>query len=222
MLGVFRCFFPNPDQRSEECPRQGKPNTQGPTSAFRHLIDFEKLLQNSGIGPLVSDQNTSALDLPTQPPIQSSALESTPLLETEPGVNFIFGLNPVRLGSDDTYPHPYAKRLSLQYININLVLKGRSNSRRFVLGARFISTNVLESRPKIVPLKNGLMLFFIFSSIFRKKHPSKTQELLQYMSIIREAASRSPSSFAWRQYDEHFQLGQATQALKLNLGIRLM
>ena len=103
----------NPDQRSEECPRQGKPNTQGPTSAFRHLIDFEKLLQNSGIGPLVSDQNTSAQDLLTQPPIQSSALESTPPLETEPGVNFIFGLNPVRLGSDDTYPHPYAKRFSL-------------------------------------------------------------------------------------------------------------
>ena len=80
---------------------------------------------------------------------------------------------------------------------------------------------VLESRPKIVKeqvssIEKWTDAFLIFSSIFLKKHPSKTQELLQYMSIIREATSRSPSSFAWRQYDEHFRLRQATQAQPWN------
>ena len=217
----------NPDQRSEEHPRQGNPNTQGPTSAFRHLIDFEKLLQSSGIGPLVSGQNTSARDLPTQPPIQSSGLESTPPLETEPGANFTFGLDPVRLGSDDLSAHVPAsicqKIQSLQYININLLLKGAVELQEICSGGavHLNKQGVLESRPKIVKeqvssIEKWTDAFLIFSSIFLKKHPSKAQELLQYMSIIREAANRSPSSFAWRQYDEHFRLRQATQAQPWN------
>ena len=49
-----------------------------------------------------------------------------------------------------------------------------------------------------------------FLSIYFKRFPNKLQELLQYMSIIREAASRSPSSISWRTYDEQFRLRQAT------------
>lgn len=40
------------------------------------------------------------------------------------------------------------------------------------------------------------------------EYPSKTQELLKYMSIIREAATRYPR-FQCRLYDEQFRLRQA-------------
>lgn len=52
--------------------------------------------------------------------------------------------------------------------------------------------------------------FLIYASVYLKKYPGKAQEILQYITIIREAASRSPSSLSWRSYDEQFRIRQAT------------
>ena len=65
----------------------------------------------------------------------------------------------------------------------------------------------LETRPestakdKVSNIEKWTDAFLIFSSIYLKGYPNKLQELLQYMSIIREAASRS-STLSWRSYDE--------------------
>ena len=69
------------------------------------------------------------------------------------------------------------------------------------------------------------MHFSYFRLFILKKYPNKTQELLQYMSIIREAANRS--SLSWRTYDEQFRLRQATNVqpwgrLNSDLWLRVM
>ena len=89
----------------------------------------------------------------------------------------------------------------------------------------------LETRPKVTrdKVKNIVKwtdVFFIFSSIYLKKFPNKAQELLQCMSIIREAAARS-SSLSRRTYDEQFRIRQATKVqpwgkLNSDLWLRVM
>ena len=56
------------------------------------------------------------------------------------------------------------------------------------------------SRNKITSFDKWSDASLIFPSIYIKRYPSKCQELLQYISIIRQAASRS-SSLSWRTYD---------------------
>ena len=49
--------------------------------------------------------------------------------------------------------------------------------------------------------------FIIFTSIFIRKYPEKTQELLKYMSLVREKAVLH-NNYSWRTYDEQFRLMQ--------------
>ena len=103
----------------------------------------------------------------------------------------------------------------ISIINIALLLKGNVELQDLCSGGILHITDKgqLESRPRITKDKVPTIdkwtdAFLIFSSIYLKKYPNKTQELLQYMSIIREAANRS--SLSWRIYDEQFRLRQAT------------
>ena len=102
-----------------------------------------------------------------------------------------------------------------QYINIALLLKGNVELQDLCSGGILHITDKgqLESRPRITKDKVPTIdkwtdAFLIFSSIYLKKYPNKTQELLQYMSIIHEAANRS--SLSSRTYNEQFRLRQAT------------
>ena len=119
-----------------------------------------------------------------------------------------------------------------QYINISLLLKGNVELQDLCSGGilHIMDKGQLESRPRITKDKVPTIdkwtdAFLIFSSIYLKKYPNKTQELLQYMSIIREAANRS--SLSWRTYDEQFHLRQATNVqpwgrLNSDLWLRVM
>ena len=116
--------------------------------------------------------------------------------------NFSFGHEPLRLGGEDVSAHvPLVvsqKIWSNQYININLLLKGAVELQELCEGGtiHLNKQGILESRPRIskdqVPnIERWTDAFLIFTSIYLKRYPDVSQELLQYMSIIREAASRS-------------------------------
>lgn len=204
---------------------------KGPSSTS-NVIDFERIFLESSIAPQSSQLQTGPLQSSTSNsngsvpntdsigndrPLQSGPSNSN---ESERSVNFNFGEESLRLGSEDIschVPHQISQKIcSNQYINISLLLKGAVELQNLCLGGLVHVTNkgFLESRPEIVKdkvpsIEKWTDAFLIFSSIYLKKFPDKTQELLQYMCIIREAASRS-NSFAWRSYDEQFRIRQAS------------
>ncbi|MCG8045581.1 MAG: hypothetical protein N0E48_07945, partial [Candidatus Thiodiazotropha endolucinida] len=153
----------------------------------------------------------------------ASGLSSSGLQETD--INF--GEQPVRLGSDDLSAHVplliSQKIWSHQYININLLLKGAVRLQEICSGGNlhvnkqgFLEAKPLVFKDPVPNVEKWTDAFLILTSIYLKKYPGKAQELLQYTSIIREAAVRSPASFAWRDYDEQFRLRQANNVQPLN------
>ena len=52
--------------------------------------------------------------------------------------------------------------------------------------------------------------FLIFSAVYLRAHPHRTQELLKYCNIVRTAAARH-SGFGWRKYDIQFRMRQHIQ-----------
>lgn len=121
-----------------------------------------------------------------------------------------------------------------QYINIALLLKGNVELQELCTGdlIHITESGNIETRPKITKekvtsIEKWTDAFLIFSCIYLKKFPNKTQELLQYMSIIREAASRSNTGLSWRLYDEQFRLRQAIELqswdrINANLWLRVL
>ena len=120
----------------------------------------------------------------------------------------------MRLGSEDLsshVPHQICKKI---WAHEYMLLKGTVELQDFCSGGVLHMTEKghVESRPKVVKDKVASIekwtdAILIFASIYLKKYPSKLQEILQYMNIIREAASRS-YSFSWRTYDEQFRARQ--------------
>lgn len=127
----------------------------------------------------------------------------------------------LRLGVEDMSSHVPAqlcqKIWSHQYINIALLLKGNVELHDLCSGGILHITDKgqLETRPrnikdKVNSIEKWTDAFLIFASIYLKRYPNKLQEILQYLSIIREAASRSSPALSWRTYDEQFRLRQAS------------
>ena len=124
------------------------------------------------------------------------------------------------MGVDDIFSHVPVqlcqKIWANEYINLALLLKNSVELRDFfssgVLhltgGGRLEMKPESTAKDKVSNIEKWTDAFLIFSSIYLKRYPNKSQELLQYMSIIREAASRS-STLSWRSYDEQFRLRQA-------------
>lgn len=128
----------------------------------------------------------------------------------------------VRCGGDDLsvhIPKPIIDKIwSNQYININLLLKGSVELHELCSGGtlKVSDSGILEKHPKFskekVPnLDKWTDAFVIFMSIYLKKNPQKVQELLQYMTVIRDAA-RKHGGLLWREYDEQFRVRQAAYA----------
>ena len=56
--------------------------------------------------------------------------------------------------------------------------------------------------------------FNVFISVYIQKKPEEVQGLLAYAELIRGAARDHPTSYAWRQYDEHFRSKKAADPLR--------
>ena len=98
-----------------------------------------------------------------------------------------------------------------EYLNLALLLRKGSDQQISAFSVN--ESGQVELKPKpakaVQNIREWTDAFLIFSAILIKKIPEKAPELLQYMSLIREAESRSKGSFAWRTYDENFRMRQA-------------
>ena len=226
------------------------PNSGHPPGTIRgskepsllNFVDFEKILADANI---TSVRSVSDSTPPPPPPAQQtlspnvlpSAISASQ--QTLPTLQSIsFAENRVRLGSDDIashVPEQLCKKIwAHEYINLALLLKGSVELQDlFSTGVVHLTgKGQLEARPQVntkdkVPnIEKWTDAFLIFASIYLKRYPSKIQEILQYMNIIREAASRSVT-FTWRSYDEQFRLRQESEVqswgkINSDLWLRLM
>ncbi|KAJ8316736.1 hypothetical protein KUTeg_005682 [Tegillarca granosa] len=104
-----------------------------------------------------------------------------------------------------------------QYVNLVLLLKGSAELTDFYTASNLVLNEYgcLESRPKVLKdkipsIEKWTDAFLLFTNIYLRRYPERAVELTQYMSVIRDAAARSPG-FGWRAYDEQFRLRQAIQ-----------
>ena len=124
----------------------------------------------------------------------------------------------IKCSSDDLSAHVprqlKAKIWSHKYFNIALLLKGTTElNEMFSRGVLYISPEgKVEAKPRqskeIIPnMEHWSDAFLIFISICVVRYPSKVQEILKYLSVIRDAASKF-SPICWRSYDEQFRMRQ--------------
>ena len=184
--------------------RPANPDTSNHPRA--NFVDFEQIIRDSDISLQTSGRSQTSETNPNVLNIPSNTQES---------FNLTRGEETLRLGGEDMSAHVplqlCQKIWAHQYINIALLLKGNVELQDLCSGGILHITDKgqLESRPRItkdkVPtIDKWTYAFLVFSSIYLKKYPNKTQELLQYISIIHEEANRSSPS--WRTYDEQFRL----------------
>ena len=103
------------------------------------------------------------------------------------------------------------------YINIALLLKGNTELADMFSGGllQVSSDGKIEARPrtskeKVMNIDQWSDAFLIFASIYLQQFPNKTQQLLKYMSVIRDASRKYPVN-AWRTYDEQIRMRQSLQ-----------
>ena len=130
----------------------------------------------------------------------------------------------IKCSSDDLSAHIpqqlQVKIWSHKYFNIALLLKGTAELNEMFSGGvlHISSEGKVEAKPRqskeVVPnIERWTDAFLIFASIYVTRYPDKMQEILKYMSIIRDAASKfSPTS--WRSYDEQFRMRQEKQVAR--------
>ena len=131
---------------------------------------------------------------------------------------------PLRCGDDGLAIHLPSKITDKiknhEFINLALLLKGSIELEELCSGGtlHINEKGGLESRPKtskhtIRNIDEWTDAFIIFASVYLAKFPAKNVEILKYMSVIREAASRYPVS-AWNNYDQQFRLRQAQESTR--------
>ncbi|XP_053398428.1 uncharacterized protein LOC128556771 [Mercenaria mercenaria] len=175
------------------------------------IIDFEKLIQES----LELTPPCSNIDNAT--PDNIYPIESRNTIQ-----NLDLGVpERMRCGGDNLgchVPEPIQTKIKQhEYVNLSLLLKGGIELANLQDNC-FLGVDEdghLVTKPKACSEKNTSIeiwsdAFLIFSSIYLSAHPEQTQDLLQYMFIIREAAGKYKGDF-WQVYDEQFRLRQASQ-----------
>ncbi|MEW8547292.1 MAG: hypothetical protein AB2693_27610 [Candidatus Thiodiazotropha sp.] len=130
------------------------------------------------------------------------------------------GINPLRCGNDSIFLH-VPKSLQQQickgeYINLALLLKGGMELKEFCSGGalKLNSEGGIEMKPKVCKekiqsIEKWTDAFLIYASVYLTAHQDKTNEILHYIFLIREAALKQKGSFCWRDYDEQFRIRQA-------------
>lgn len=179
-----------------------------PPVSQNNFIDFEQILQNSGI------VNESMQTAPIPPRNVHNNLGSV-----GGGFDTNVEIEALRCGGDEMaahVPHSICQKIwQNQYINLALLNKGSIELHALCAGSVLTlnPNGTIESKPKVltdkVPtIERWTDAMIIFMSIYIRKHPDKAAEMLQYISIIREAAHRN-TGLGWRTYDEQFRLRQA-------------
>lgn len=147
------------------------------------------------------------------------------------------GIEPIWCAGDDIsvhVPKPIKAQICRgEYVNIALLLKGamelndicKGNTLSLTASGK-IETRPRECRDKVNSIEKWTDAFLIFMSIYIKEHPNKVGEMIQYMSLIREAAQRQ-GGYSWRLYDEQFRIRQAVSpgswgSLNQDLWLRCM
>lgn len=176
-------------------------------------------------------------------PNSSSGIEMPEFLEKDPVetpfLSMDFGdepVNMVRCADDDLSAH-VPKQLkekiwNNKYINIALLLKGNAELADIYSGGLLhVVDGKVEARPKqtkekINSIEQWTEAFLIFMSIYVARYPDKIQELLRYITTIRDAAAKF-SNYSWRQYDEQFRVRQALKVenwgrINSDLWLRIM
>lgn len=173
----------------------------------KSFVDFESILRNSDIlgqSPELEKPDASA-SFPVSPDFRAAI-----------GAN---DLEIMRCGGDEVSIHiPQIIKEKIwknQYINLAMLLKGSVELEEICGGGtlKVTDSGIIEKQPKYmkdkVPnIEKWTDAFIIFMSIYLEKQPQKIHELLQYMSVIREAAYKY-SGVAWRTYDEQYRIRQA-------------
>lgn len=211
-------------ERVEVLSAEDNASPMGPGSGNQgRIIDFEDILKQSFSADILG----SGSDASAQQTVpESSSTQTTASAQLFPSVSHSFEHasgtpEMMRCGDDDIAYHVPGsvkqKIRSHQFVNLAVLLKGGVELAE-LYGSNLLSVNEkgqLETRPKTVSDKISNIsrwtdAFLIFSSIYLEHFPEKTQELLKYMSVIREAAN-THAGFGWRNYDEQFRLRQAAQ-----------
>lgn len=113
-----------------------------------------------------------------------------------------------------------------KYINLALLLKTSIELAEFCAGGILhynYAKGSIESRQKISKqtiqnIDEWTDAFLIFASVYLQTFPEKAIEILKYMSVIREAATRY-STKSWVEYDQQFRLRQANEATRQSWGL---
>ena len=135
----------------------------------------------------------------------------------------------------DHVPHSLKEKIwGSEYINLALLLKGSADLTNFCSSAPMVigQGGIIETKQpvckdKIPSLEKWTDAFLIFMSIYLKRYPAKLQDLLQYMSTIRSAATQG-TPFGWRVYDEQFRArlaqvpGTSWAEVNTNLWLKVM
>jgi hypothetical protein len=129
------------------------------------------------------------------------------------------GVEPIWCAGDDMSVHvPRTLKSQIgrgEYVNLALLLKGAMELNDICKGNTLslsasgkIEAKPRECRDKVSSIEKWTDAFLIYMSIYIKEHPKKVGEMLQYVSLIREAAVRQ-GGYSWRVYDEQFRIRQA-------------
>ena len=99
-----------------------------------------------------------------------------------------------------------------EYVNLSILLnKGveHNSSSTFSINEKGELEIKKKSAKAITTIREWTDAFLVFAAIVIQKSPELALDLLQYMSLIREAETRSHGSMAWLSYDESFRMRQA-------------
>ena len=186
-----------------QSPQQARTGRSG-------VIDFESIIQES-LGDDLALPHQSQSHVPPETEQQRSGVISHAFESSTPEM--------IKCCDNEIAFHvPKSVKQKIwrhEFVNLAVLLKGGVELAD-IYGSNLLSINELgqlETKPKSVTDKIGSVnkwtdAFLIFASVYLVEYPLKTQEIFKYMSVIREAATRSPW-FQCRAYDEQFRLRQA-------------
>lgn len=125
----------------------------------------------------------------------------------------------IKCAEDDLSAHvPHQLKQKIwenKYINIALLLKGNAELADIFSGGLLhvsadgkVEAKPRQTKEKVANIEQWTEAFLIFTSVYLVRFPDKAQELLKYIAVIRDAASKYPN-LSWRLYDEQFRIRQA-------------
>ena len=179
------------------------------------IVDFENILR-SNINLLTGPQdNPASQDNTTSVANQNILSNAFKLFQSAPGQD----VEQMRCTGDEIFAHvPQSLRQQIcrdEYINLALLLKGGMELKEFCSGGSFklsaeggLEMKTKVCKEKIQSVEKWTDAFLIYASIYLTKYPTKALEMMHYMFVIREAASRQ-RGFCWREYDEQFRVRRA-------------